>query len=177
MAEDGQKPVEGGVKPLFPEPIQLTPCSWMECLAGHRWPPKITLAQCPGDGGPYLAFQAQNCQFCNEPVRRVSLRVDFVPSGSGPVPRCKGAKPFGESMDITLERRGHEAAASEFKNFLQKQAADAARGKVRDGKNPVGTASAGDLGGCVADGGVCNPGGVGPGPAQDPSKSGIPAQG
>lgn len=123
----GQTGIDGQ---LFPAPPVIQPCSWHECARGHRWPPDIVVAKCPGCGGSYLAIRQQACPFCNEPVVNVQLRVDFVPSGSGPIPRCKGAKPLGESIDLTIQRRAHIDGAQGWLDFTAKE--------ELDGKKPSG---------------------------------------
>jgi hypothetical protein len=98
--------VEGG-KPIFEENNQIIiPCSWNECLNGHRWKPTVAIATCPGCGSPALMVKMENCPTCNEPVENFSLRSDHVPMGAGIAPRCKKVLPYGETMDIGL-KRGH----------------------------------------------------------------------
>ena len=109
--------------PIFTEPPRVEPCTFAECLAGHKWPPRILVVQCPGDSGPYLAVQQGNCPVCNEPQRLVRLRVDFVPTGSGAQARCKGATPYGESIDVEMVRQGDPA---DFKTFTDREASRAA---------------------------------------------------
>jgi hypothetical protein len=89
---------------IFSEEIKIQPCTWNECLKGHRWPPAAAIAKCEGCGGPVLAIRMENCPFCNEPNTRVSLRSDYIPRGAGIGQRCKGAKIQGESGDIELVR-------------------------------------------------------------------------
>ena len=88
----------------FVEPTKLDPCSFSECTAGHRWPPQVALAQCPGCQGPILAVQKLQCPFCNEPVARTVLRSDFVPRAAGVAKRCQGQSPYGESIDLEMQR-------------------------------------------------------------------------
>ena len=102
---------------LFPPQPKPQPCSWIECLAGHRWPPTMTVAQCPGDGGPTVMVKQENCPFCNEPACKLSFRLDVVPAGSGVVPRCKGVQPPGETLDLELTAHGWETGQGGFVDF------------------------------------------------------------
>lgn len=124
MAE-GQEIVAQEDQPaLFAPAPKLTPCSWNECLAGHRWPVAVVVAKCPGCGGAMLAIRQENCPFCNEPVRASAFRADIVPAGAGAVPRCQGAKPYGDTRDLILERNNHVAAQEGFKDFLTREVQD-----------------------------------------------------
>ncbi|MDE1766544.1 MAG: hypothetical protein KGI27_09800 [Thaumarchaeota archaeon] len=157
MVEDQIQPMEQEPGLFAPAP-QLQPCSWLVCTNGHKWPPAILVAKCPGCQGPFLAVQQQNCPFCNEPVLQMSFRVDVVPAGAGGVPRCKGARPFGESIDVVLDRQGHQEAISNFKTFLQKEAME----RTKDGKDQTRIPGGSDLGGCISARGLRNtPGGLG----------------
>lgn len=100
---DGALDVPNPLQSLFAEQPQSVPCSFVECTEGHRWPPTPALVLCPEDKSPVLALQQQNCPYCNEPIARISLRVDLVPRGAGMPARCKGQKPFGESIDVILQ--------------------------------------------------------------------------
>lgn len=78
-----------------------------------------------------MAIRQENCPFCNEPAKSMVIRTDIVPPGSGAVPRCKGAKVFGESLDQIIERKGYQDGAASFKPFLVKQAEEETkRGKI-----------------------------------------------
>jgi hypothetical protein len=81
----------------------------------------MVVAPCPGCQGSFLAVKKENCPFCNEPAVRMSLRTDHLPRGAGNVPRCKGVVPYGESMDITLERNDWKQAEAESKLFKTTQ--------------------------------------------------------
>lgn len=95
---------------LFPPQPVVNPCSYNECISGHRWAPTVLIAGCTGCQGPVLAFKQENCPFCNEPIHRVSMRSDFVPGGAGIAQRCRGAKVQGETVDLDLTRHlWHEA--------------------------------------------------------------------
>lgn len=130
MAEEAK--IEG----LFQPPPTIKPCSWLQCKAGHRWPPDLIVTKCPGCGGPYIAIRQQGCPFCNEPVVEVNLRTDFVPTGTGAVPRCKGAKVMGETVDQQIIRQAHTEAEKNWKTFLEKEAEE--NGKKSGGQGSAG---------------------------------------
>lgn len=97
---------EGKVEETLKFEEKTSPCSFNECAGGHRWAPVMVLVKCPGCQGSVLAQKMENCPYCNEPVLRTTLRHDFVPKGGGVVPRCRGAKIYGETLDILVERTG-----------------------------------------------------------------------
>lgn len=106
---------------LFKDQPRPMPCSWNECLAGHRWPPTLLIAACPGCGSPTVAFKQENCPFCNEPVKQTVMRSDFVVPGGGVAPRCKGAKPMGDSLDLELTRQAWQEAEANHLSFEAKK--------------------------------------------------------
>lgn len=61
-----------------------TPCSYQECVNGHRWTPQIAIVGCNGCHAPSLALRMVNCPICNEPVVKTTLRVDHV-GGAHPI--------------------------------------------------------------------------------------------
>ena len=93
-----------GTGPVFGETKPTVLCTWSECIRGHRWVPVMALVKCSGCEGPSLMVKMQNCPYCNEPVARMSLRSDHLPSGQGVAKRCKGEKPAGESITIEMKR-------------------------------------------------------------------------
>lgn len=115
----------------FPEidpPPTPDPCSFNECLAGHRWPVTLALGSCQGCSGGIVAVQKTNCPVCNEPIVRTQIRSDFLPRGAGLAPRCQGTPPQGESLDIILERSGWKDAEVRTLTFLEQEATT--RGKT-----------------------------------------------
>jgi len=109
----------------FPEveaPPTRLPCSYNECLAGHKWPAQLALANCPGCTGGILAIQKTNCPFCNEPITRSVLRSDFIPRGGGVTARCQGVTGIGESLDIDMCRTSWREAETSTRTFLEQVA-------------------------------------------------------
>lgn len=103
---------------VFPGESPVEPCSWNECTAGHRWPPVLAVAGCPGCRVPILAVQQVNCPVCNEPMVRSVVRSDFVPKGAGVASRCRGGKVAGESLTLEMERvRWKEVESSQLELF------------------------------------------------------------
>ena len=95
-----------GEEVVFPDPPVIEPCSVASCGKGHNW--KFTLANvnCGGCQSPTLAVKLENCPVCNEPMERIRVRLDFVARGGGISYRCKHQEPWGESVDIEVERNG-----------------------------------------------------------------------
>lgn len=99
---------------LFPEPVVLRPCSTCECTRGHQWEPVMALAKCGyntpthwvGCQAPILAIKEGQCPVCNEPMAKISIRVDVTPPAPWPVPMCvPGSKSMAEVGVIELERK------------------------------------------------------------------------
>lgn len=106
---------------VFPPTPSYELCSYNECLNGHRWLATMAVAPCPTCKGGVLAVKKENCPYCNEPTKRMSLRSDYIPAGGGIVPRCQNVQPLGESMDIELIRHHWEEAERDTKFFLERQ--------------------------------------------------------
>lgn len=94
---------------LFPvsPASDLTPCTYSECTAGHRWGPRVVVAQCPGCQAPLLAFEMVNCPVCNEPTSRTVLRTEHVTAAMGVNAACRGEASRGERGVVELERSFH----------------------------------------------------------------------
>ena len=88
----------------FPEVVKVEPCSSNECVNGHKWPPMLQLAQCPGCGGPLIAVKMINCPICNEPTKTVKLRTDHTGMAFGIAALCRGQGGMAESNFICMER-------------------------------------------------------------------------
>jgi hypothetical protein len=88
----------------FKDDKPLILCSWNECLNGHKWKPAVIAVECPECKSPSIMVRMENCPFCNEPTKKISLRSDHIPRGAGVSKRCSGEKIYGESLDIQLER-------------------------------------------------------------------------
>jgi len=81
---------------MFPEVTRLEDCTYLECLAGHRYTPAVALAKCGygtsqgwvGCGTPVLAVKQTLCPQCNEPSVRLHLRIDHTAPVPFPVPMC-----------------------------------------------------------------------------------------
>ncbi len=118
--------LEGGaaVFPNDPPPSSHIPCSYNECLSGHKWPQIILIAKCEGCGGPVLAIQKTQCPFCNEPTVKTQLRSDFLPRGAGVARRCLGEGVNGESLDLEMLRTAWQTDEAGFKDFETKRAAE-----------------------------------------------------
>lgn len=108
------------VEELFPSSPPHQGCSWNRCTGGHKWPVTLLVAKCPGCGGAVLAVKKENCPYCNEPTKEMSLRSDYLPRGTGVAPRCKGVPVPGDSLDITLERT-HWQEAEEKTRFYHER--------------------------------------------------------
>jgi hypothetical protein len=119
MTEEGQKETIEGGEGLFGQEKPKILCTFNECGKGHQWVPTVVLAKCPSCQAPGLMVKMENCPYCNEPVEKMTFRSDHVPPGAGVAPRCIGAKVYGETMDIVLERKhwekGEEDAESKVK--------------------------------------------------------------
>lgn len=86
----------------FGEATPPTSCSYNICANGHKWPPVLRVAQCPGCGGPILAAKMTQCPVCNEPVARRFIRVDHLPHGGQITPMCRGAGSLAEVMQVEM---------------------------------------------------------------------------
>lgn len=82
----------------------ITPCTYNECAAGHRWNPQIQIAACPGCRTPMLAVKMLQCPICNEPVLRMVMRSEHLPQGGQITPLCLGASTLNEVNVVTIER-------------------------------------------------------------------------
>lgn len=101
---------------VFIDKPQIKPCSYIIGTCGHQWAPKVALVNCAGCNSFVLAAKMENCPFCNEPAKELSLRSDHIPRGGGVTKRCFGEMPYGETMDIVLERHHwSDAQASDVK--------------------------------------------------------------
>ena len=116
---------------------ELQPCSYNECLTGHKWPAVLALAKCPGCSSAVQAVQKTNCPFCNEPIIRTVLRSDFLPRGGGVVARCQGQVMPGDSLDIQLQRTSWQAAEVNTRTFLEQQAVEATEIKAKEATRSI----------------------------------------
>lgn len=92
-------------EPIFPPlPASPTPCSFSECSAGHRWPPRLAIVTCAGCGGPCLATEMVNCPSCNEPATRMMLRTEHLTRAMGLSKSCCGETSQGESGVMVSQR-------------------------------------------------------------------------
>lgn len=105
------QPLAATVQPrevTWPSEAPKEPCSWNTCAAGHKWPPTMQIAQCPGCGGPILIVKMQNCPVCNEPVRSFALRAEHCPQGGQITGTCQGQASLNEVDKIVLTRHHAE---------------------------------------------------------------------
>jgi len=92
----------------FPEMVKIEPCSSNECANGHRWPPQLAIANCPGCGGQILMVRMINCPVCNEPTKKFRMRTDHASTGFGIAALCRGHVGQAESNQIEMERKHTE---------------------------------------------------------------------
>lgn len=102
----------------FGEAPSVDPCSYNECPQGHKWPPVLRVAQCPGCGGPILAIKMVQCPICNEPVTHRVIRADHLPHGGQITPMCRGAASLAEVTSIDI-KCGH--AEDEQKKYVDRE--------------------------------------------------------
>ena len=88
----------------FGTPPPTEPCSWNECSRGHKFPPIIQMAQCPGCKGSIVAVKMTNCPICNEPVTRLALRMEHLPQPGQITAMCQGAGTLNEVIQLKVER-------------------------------------------------------------------------
>lgn len=101
-----------GPGPVFGPPPPTQVCSLNECVNGHKWPPSFALAKCPGCQAPVLAVRMEQCPVCNEPVRKLSMRVDhslMIEPAAGraapTAPACQGIAGLNEVTLVEMERQ------------------------------------------------------------------------
>lgn len=104
-----------GVVVDFGERPAPTPCSFNECINGHRFPPLIQIGKCPGCGSPIIAVKMVNCPICNEPVGRLSVRQEHVPQGGQILPLCAGSPTLNDVMQLDIHRNHHIAEQTTHK--------------------------------------------------------------
>lgn len=105
-----------GVPFDFGTPPPAEPCSWNECSRGHKFPPFIQLAQCPGCKGPIIAVKMVNCPICNEPVARVAMRLEHLPQSGQITPMCQGAATLNEVIQLKVERNHARLEEAAYKD-------------------------------------------------------------
>ena|SRR2546427_38468 len=111
MSESEQKQentFDAGPKASFPEVVKIEPCSSNECPNGHKWPPQLAIANCPGCGGQILMVRMINCPICNEPTKVFRLRTDHTGQAMGIAAACRGQKGMAESNLIEMTRNAAE---------------------------------------------------------------------
>src|SRR5579871_3925694 len=113
-----QSPASVDATPIqFPESAPLEPCTFLECPKGHRWTPQLHLAKCGygtpqgwnGCGSPMLAIRMLNCPTCNEPTKKLRLRVDHTGPAPYPVPLCIPGSSTGTEVIVVEIEFGHAA--------------------------------------------------------------------
>lgn len=137
---------EVGQNPIFTDQPTVHPCTWAECVSGHKWPIQAMIAACPGCNGAVLAIRQSNCHYCNEPMLRVTMRHDFVPTGAGVVPRCKGATVYGETLDGVIQRNGAAEAEKSHLSFEERVKEENARKTAKTPAGSSGEANSSNLG-------------------------------
>jgi hypothetical protein len=106
---------------IFPSSPIIPLCSWNECLGGHRWSTTLQTVLCGGCKAPVLAVKKENCPYCNEPVGRMSIRTDHIPSGGGVAARCKREVGGCETTVIDLQRTGWVEVQNKTKFFEERE--------------------------------------------------------
>lgn len=91
-------------KELFTSPPSPIPCTYVECINGHRSGAVLAIATCGGCQSPVLMSKLENCPYCNEPISKIVIRNDHIPRGSGVGKRCLGEKVWGETQNIELQK-------------------------------------------------------------------------
>lgn len=130
QAPQGEQPVSAetvqpqesplkGVGLEWPAPPPLDACSWNECTKGHKFPPLIQVARCPGCGQPVVAVKMVNCPVCNEPVAKLAVRFEHAagqPNGHPLTAQCQGQPTLNEVQQIMLYRAHAEEEEARYKD-------------------------------------------------------------
>ena len=99
----------------FPDTDNIQLCSYNECPNGHRWPPVMQTASCPGCKAPIVLVKMVQCPSCNEPPSKWGFRSDHLPHGGVVTPMCKGSDSLAEVTYIEVERGHSKKTEADYK--------------------------------------------------------------
>ena len=116
MVEEIEINTNTGCEQFFEWPTESKPtalCTSNQCAAGHVWPAKLAIVDCPGCKGHVLLVLMEQCPTCNEPTATFRMRTDHVMKGGGYTAQCQGQKNAAEVTEIVMERTHATQIATE----------------------------------------------------------------